>query len=130
MASDPNAMPLADFISESVTLLDNPPASGEILVKRVEPLRWAEKTATSIRSSPGSTAQFTQSPRPAVVHSFSRSSIDTLPVPTSYIADSTASRPSLVRSARTAEEPRRISACTCAFFTIAAGTSAVPSVAG
>ncbi len=44
MASDPNAMPLADFISESVTLLDNPPASGEILVKRVEPLRWAEKT--------------------------------------------------------------------------------------
>ena len=43
MASDPNAMPLADFISESVTLFDNPPASGELLVKRVEPLRWAEK---------------------------------------------------------------------------------------
>ena len=42
-ASDPNAMPLADFISESVTLFDNPPASGELLVKRVEPLRWAEK---------------------------------------------------------------------------------------
>jgi uncharacterized oxidoreductase len=42
-AADPNAMPLADFISESVTLFDNPPASGEILVKRVEPLRWAEK---------------------------------------------------------------------------------------
>lgn len=43
MASDPNAMPLVDFISESVTIFDNPPASGEILVKRVEPLRWAEK---------------------------------------------------------------------------------------
>jgi uncharacterized oxidoreductase len=43
-AADPNAMPLADYISESVTLFDNPPASGELLVKRVEPLRWAEKT--------------------------------------------------------------------------------------
>lgn len=43
-ASDPNAMPLADFISEAVAFFDNPPASGEILVKRVEPLRWAEKT--------------------------------------------------------------------------------------
>ncbi len=42
-ASDPNAMPLADFISETVTIFDNPPASGEILVKNVEPLRWAEK---------------------------------------------------------------------------------------
>ena len=43
-AADPNAMPLADFIAEVVALFDNPPASGEILVKRVEPLRWAEKT--------------------------------------------------------------------------------------
>ena len=43
MATDPTAMPLADFITETVTLFDNPPASGEILVKRVEPLRWAEK---------------------------------------------------------------------------------------
>jgi uncharacterized oxidoreductase len=46
MASDPNAMPLADFISETVTLFDNPPASGELLVQRVEPLRWAEKNGT------------------------------------------------------------------------------------
>jgi uncharacterized oxidoreductase len=45
-ASDPNAMPLPDFISESVPLFVNPPASGEILVKRVEPLRWAEKNDT------------------------------------------------------------------------------------
>jgi uncharacterized oxidoreductase len=43
-ASDPNAMPLAEFIAESIPLFDNPPASGELLVKRVEPLRWAEKT--------------------------------------------------------------------------------------
>jgi uncharacterized oxidoreductase len=42
-AADPNAMPLADFIAESISLFDSPPASGEILVKRVEPLRWAEK---------------------------------------------------------------------------------------
>lgn len=41
-AADPRAMPLADYISETVTLLDNPPASGEILVERVKPLRWAE----------------------------------------------------------------------------------------
>ena len=45
-ASDPNAMPLADFITEAVALFDNPPASGEILVKRVEPLRWAEKNGS------------------------------------------------------------------------------------
>lgn len=42
-ATDPNAMPLADFITETITIFDNPPASGEILVKNVEPLRWAEK---------------------------------------------------------------------------------------
>lgn len=42
-ASDPNAMPLADFISETVAIIDAPPPSGEILVQRVEPLRWAER---------------------------------------------------------------------------------------
>lgn len=41
--SDPRAMPLADYIAETVQILSNPPASGEILVERVEPLRWAEK---------------------------------------------------------------------------------------
>ncbi len=45
-AADPNAMPLADFIAEAVPLFINPSDSGEILVKRVEPLRWAEKTGT------------------------------------------------------------------------------------
>ena len=45
-ASDPNAMPLADFITESVTIFDNPPISGEVLVQRVGPLRWAEKNGT------------------------------------------------------------------------------------
>ena len=42
-ASDPRAMPLADYISETVELIGNPPVSGEILVERVLPLRWAEK---------------------------------------------------------------------------------------
>lgn len=42
-AVDPRAMPLGEFISETIRLLDNPPASGEILVERVKPLRWAEK---------------------------------------------------------------------------------------
>jgi uncharacterized oxidoreductase len=42
-AADPRAMPLADYISETVALIDAPPASGEILVGNVLPLRWAEK---------------------------------------------------------------------------------------
>jgi uncharacterized oxidoreductase len=42
-AADPRAMPLADYIAETVQLIANPPASGEILVERVKPLRWAEK---------------------------------------------------------------------------------------
>ena len=41
--SDPNAMPLAEYIEETMVLLENPPASGEILVQRVHPLRYAEK---------------------------------------------------------------------------------------
>jgi uncharacterized oxidoreductase len=43
-ASDPRAMPLADYVAEVMQLLGNPnPPGGEILVKRVEGLRWAEK---------------------------------------------------------------------------------------
>ena len=42
-AVDPRAMPLADYIAETVQLIGNPPPSGEILVERVLPLRWAEK---------------------------------------------------------------------------------------
>lgn len=41
--TDPHAMPLADFIAETMDLLKNPPPSGEILVERVLPLRFAEK---------------------------------------------------------------------------------------
>lgn len=42
-AVDPRAMPLDEYIAETVELIGNPPASGEILVERVKPLRWAEK---------------------------------------------------------------------------------------
>ena len=42
-ASDPNAMPLADYISETMKLLETQPDAREILVGRVEPLRWAER---------------------------------------------------------------------------------------
>ena len=42
-ASDPNAMPLADYISETMKLLETEPDAREILVGRVEPLRWAER---------------------------------------------------------------------------------------
>ena len=41
-ASDPRAMPLADFISEVMEIIAKGPANGEILVERVKPLRNAE----------------------------------------------------------------------------------------
>lgn len=42
-ASDPNAMPLADYIAETMDLLRNPPPGGEILVQRVLTRRFAER---------------------------------------------------------------------------------------
>ena len=42
-STDPNAMPLADYIQETMTLLANPPANGEILVERVHSRRFAEQ---------------------------------------------------------------------------------------
>ena len=41
-ASDPNAMPLKDFISETMSILENSHASTEICAERVKPLRFAE----------------------------------------------------------------------------------------
>jgi uncharacterized oxidoreductase len=41
-ASDPNAMPLKDFISETMQILKNSPDTTEICVQRVLPLRNAE----------------------------------------------------------------------------------------
>ena len=41
--SDPNAMPLEEFIHETMELLKNPPPSGELTVKRVYPQRYAER---------------------------------------------------------------------------------------
>jgi uncharacterized oxidoreductase len=41
-ASDPRAMPLAEFISEVMSILREKPEATEVLVKRVEPLRHAE----------------------------------------------------------------------------------------
>jgi uncharacterized oxidoreductase len=40
--NDPNAMPLADFISEVMHLIETQPDAHEILVERVKPLRFAE----------------------------------------------------------------------------------------
>jgi uncharacterized oxidoreductase len=42
-ASDPQAMPLREFISEVMQLLETEPTPKEILVGRVKPLRFAEK---------------------------------------------------------------------------------------
>lgn len=41
-ATDPNAMPLKDFISETMHILKHSPEATEILVERVKPLRRAE----------------------------------------------------------------------------------------
>ena len=43
-ASDPTAMPLADFIAETMSILKNSPAETEICVERVKPLRFAESS--------------------------------------------------------------------------------------
>ena len=42
-ATDPNAMPLADYISETMALLESQPDAPEILVERVKFLRNAER---------------------------------------------------------------------------------------
>jgi uncharacterized oxidoreductase len=42
--TDPNAMPLADYVAEVVQTLGDPiPANGEILAHRAKAFRWAEK---------------------------------------------------------------------------------------
>lgn len=43
-ASDPNAMPLADYISETMRLLTDTPDAAEIVVERVKPQRTAESS--------------------------------------------------------------------------------------
>jgi uncharacterized oxidoreductase len=43
-ATDPNAMPLADYVAEVMQMLGDPiPANGEIVAHRAQALRWAEK---------------------------------------------------------------------------------------
>lgn len=41
-ATDPMAMPLGEFIAETMSLLTNSPEANEICVERVKPLRYAE----------------------------------------------------------------------------------------
>jgi uncharacterized oxidoreductase len=43
-ANDPRAMPLKDFIAETMKILKEQPEATEILVERVLPLRYAEKS--------------------------------------------------------------------------------------
>ena len=42
-ASDPHAMPLAEYLAETMALLASGPENGEVLVQRVHPLRYAEQ---------------------------------------------------------------------------------------
>jgi uncharacterized oxidoreductase len=45
-ATDPDAMPLADFTAEVMAILEAAPASGEVIVERCKPLRFAAETGT------------------------------------------------------------------------------------
>ena len=45
-ANDPNAMPLADYLTETMELLASPAESGEILVQRVHRQRFAEQNGS------------------------------------------------------------------------------------
>jgi uncharacterized oxidoreductase len=45
-ASDPRAMPLADYLSETIELIKTQPTATEILVERVKPLRFSELSGT------------------------------------------------------------------------------------
>jgi uncharacterized oxidoreductase len=45
-ATDPEAMPLADFISEVMTILETQPDAAEVIVERCKPLRFAEANGT------------------------------------------------------------------------------------
>jgi uncharacterized oxidoreductase len=42
-ANDPNAMPLEEFIAETMNILKSSPDATEICVERVKPLRFAER---------------------------------------------------------------------------------------
>jgi uncharacterized oxidoreductase len=42
-ANDPNAMPLDEFVTETMKILKNSPNATEICVERVKPLRFAER---------------------------------------------------------------------------------------
>lgn len=46
-ASDPNAMPLAEYLAETMTLLAGEPENGEVLVQRVHRQRFAEQTGNA-----------------------------------------------------------------------------------
>jgi uncharacterized oxidoreductase len=45
-ASDPNAMPLKDFIAAVMQILKSSPDAREICVERVKPLRFAEASGS------------------------------------------------------------------------------------
>jgi uncharacterized oxidoreductase len=42
-AADPRAMPLKDYLAETIEILKTQPNATEVLVERVKPLRFAEQ---------------------------------------------------------------------------------------
>ena len=43
-ATEPHAMPLDEFIAETMSILKNSPEATEICVEQVQPLRFVEKS--------------------------------------------------------------------------------------
>jgi uncharacterized oxidoreductase len=56
-ATDPDAMPLADFIDEVMALIEAAPASGEVIVERCKPLRFAAENGNLAQMFAGLSAR-------------------------------------------------------------------------
>ena len=52
---DPRAMPLDEYITETITLLQTQPQADEIIVERVKGFRFAERDGATTTSTPLST---------------------------------------------------------------------------
>ncbi|HZD45906.1 MAG TPA: SDR family NAD(P)-dependent oxidoreductase, partial [Acidobacteriaceae bacterium] len=61
-ASDPRAMPLKDFLAETMKILKEQPTATEILVERVLPLRYAEKNGDFDKAFQGFNDALTANP--------------------------------------------------------------------
>ncbi|ORV81463.1 oxidoreductase [Mycobacterium interjectum] len=64
-ASDPRAMPLDEYIAETISLLETQPDADEIIVERVKPLRFAEREGRYDEAFPAFNEAITEALRQA-----------------------------------------------------------------